>query len=52
MPYYDRMFMRTLMAARVEWRYKPDASKPGIKNNKEYGQLMSLAHGGAYNKQV
>jgi hypothetical protein len=36
LPYYDRIFLRTLMAARVEYNFKNDALRPGIKNNKEY----------------
>ena len=49
LPYYDRIFLRTLMAANVEYTFKNDAMRQGIKNNKEYTQIMHLAGGNNYN---
>jgi hypothetical protein len=37
LPYYDRIFLRTLIAARVGYRVKFDNEKSGkVKNNKEF----------------
>jgi hypothetical protein len=36
LPYYDRIFLRTLMAAKVDYTFKNDGMRQGIKNNKEY----------------
>ena len=49
LPYYDRVFPRSLIAARVGFRYKEDPTKLDIENNKEYDTVMHLAGGGNYN---
>ena len=43
LPYYDRIFMRSLIAARVGFRFKNDAMAKKIKNNKEFTNIMHLA---------
>ena len=52
LPYYDRIFMRSLMAARVGYNFKNDAQKPTIKNNKEFTQIMHLASGNNYGQNI
>jgi hypothetical protein len=37
--YYDRIFLRTLMAAKVDYRFKNDQLRPEIKNNKEFTNI-------------
>ena len=36
LPYYDRMFLRSLMAARVSYKFKNEAQEPDIRNNKDF----------------
>ena len=50
--YYERIFLRTMMSARVDYRFKNDAMRKGIKNNKEYVQILHLAGGKNYNKEL
>ena len=52
LPYYDRVFLRSLIAARVGYRYKEEPKKLEIENNKEYDTVMHLAGGGNYNPQI
>jgi len=52
LPYYDRIFMRSLMAARVGYNFKNDGQNPKIKNNKEFTQIMTLAKGNAYGQNI
>jgi hypothetical protein len=52
LPYYDRVFLRSLIAARVGYRFKEDPKKLEIENNKEYDTVMHLAGGGNYNPQI
>jgi hypothetical protein len=52
LPYYDRIFLRALMAARVEWKFKNEGMARGIKSNKEYMQLATLAGGQPYCGEV
>jgi hypothetical protein len=52
LPYYDRVFLRSLIAARVGYRYKEDPTNVKIENNKEYDTVMHLAGGGNYNPQI
>ena len=51
--YYDRIFLRTLVAARVGFRCQPiNGQEPEIKNNKEYNQVMHMGGPDTYNVQV
>lgn len=43
--YYERVFMRSLVAARIQFQTKPDEQRPDIKLNKERYQIMHLAGG-------
>ena len=47
LPYYDRIFLRTLIAAKVQYKTDGHASK-SIKNNKEYTQVLHLANKNNY----
>jgi hypothetical protein len=51
LPYYDRIFLRSLMAAKVGYG---NTGKSGqtIKNNKEFGTIMQLAGGENYNPHM
>ena len=50
--YYDRIFLRSLIAARVGFRFKSDAEKDKIKNNKEFTNIMHLASHNNYSDQI
>jgi hypothetical protein len=52
LPYYDRMFLRTLAAARVTYKFKNDAKTDEIKNNKEYTHIMHLGSRKNYNQEI
>ena len=53
LPYYDRIFLRTLASAKVSWKFKNDASVANkIKNNKEFTQIMHLGSGKNYNPKL
>ncbi len=45
LPYYERVFMRSLIAARVQFAFKGESQKPEIKLNKERNQIMTMATG-------
>ena len=49
LPYYDRIFLRTILSARVSYKNKNTAAHKKIKNNKEYNHVMHLTNGTAYN---
>ena len=53
LPYYDRMFLRTLACARVTYKFKNDARHADeIRNNKEYTHIMHLGSRKNYNKEI
>jgi hypothetical protein len=49
LPYYDRIFLRSLMAAKVGYG---STGSHGQKNNKEFGTIMQLAGGDNYNPHM
>ena len=50
--YYDRMFLRSLMAAKVDYRFKSDQNRPELKNNKEFTQVLQMGGSKTYNKKI
>jgi len=52
LPYYDRIFLRSVIAARVGYRASASTLDAKISNNKEYTQVMHLASGANYNPQL
>jgi hypothetical protein len=46
LPYYDRIFLRTLVAAKVGFKFSTEGMYDHkIRNNKEFTQVMHLAQG-------
>ena len=53
LPYYDRIFLRTLIAAKVAYRFKVDDGEGRrIKNNKEFNTVLQLANQNNYSTQM
>jgi len=48
--YYDRIFLRSLIAARVGYRFQNDAARKVIKNQKERNQVIQLTSGEIFEK--
>jgi hypothetical protein len=51
-PYYSRVMLRTLIAARVDYRYKDERGANKIKNNKEFSHVMQLANPDNYSLEM
>jgi hypothetical protein len=49
LPYYERIFLRTVLSARVAYKSKNTAGQSKIKNNKEFNHVMHLTNGQNYN---
>ena len=46
LPYYDRIFMRTLCSAKVDYKFRNHAKdNTTIRNNKEFNQIMHMGGG-------
>ena len=45
LPYYERIFLRSILAARVGYQQKNTAMKKNVENNKERNQVMQMAGG-------
>ena len=43
LPYYERIFLRSVIAARVSYQFRNAASKKIVKSNKEKNLLYALA---------
>ena len=45
LPYYERVFLRAVLNARVDFRRKNVAMKKDIRNNAEKNQIIQMASG-------
>ena len=52
LPYYERIFVRSIIAARVQFAFKNDSTRPEIKYNKERNQVMEMATGNHFEPEI
>lgn len=45
LPYYERVFLRAAIAARVGFAYRTSTQKKAIGSNKEKNQILTMARG-------
>ena len=45
LPYYDRIFLRAILAARVDFQFKNNSMRRGVRDNKERNQVLQMASG-------
>lgn len=45
LPYYERIFLRAVIAARVSFQYRNLVGRKEVKSNKERNQLLQMASG-------
>jgi len=45
LPYYERIFLRAAIAARVGFQYRKSTQKKAIASNKEKNQILTMVGG-------
>ena len=45
LPYYERIFLRAVIAARVSYQFRNLTGKKEVKSNRERNQLLQMASG-------
>jgi hypothetical protein len=52
LPYYERIFLRSTIAARVGFEFRNFATKKEVKSNKERNQVLQMASGEVYDEKM
>jgi hypothetical protein len=52
LPYYERIFLRSTIAARVGFEFRNFATKKEVKSNKERNQVLQMASGEVYDDKM
>ena len=52
LPYYERIFLRACIAARVGFQFRTSTQKKGINSNKEKNQILQISSGEVQEKAM